>query len=74
MPGVAVQAEESLFPDIPFKLFSHFVKENLSSKMTLPQVLLVLFTITDNPDLLSLHSRQQNTESRRNTVFRLRLD
>jgi hypothetical protein len=38
------------------------VKENFSSKITLSQVLLVLFTITDNPDLLNLHARQQNPE------------
>ena len=43
-----------------FKLFSSFVKENFSSKITLSQVLLVLFTITDNTNLLSLHARQQN--------------
>jgi hypothetical protein len=62
VPGVAAQSEESAFPDIPFKVFSHFVKENFSSKITLSQVLLVLFTVTDNPDLLSLHARQQNPE------------
>ena len=62
MPGVAAQAEESPFPNIPFKLFSHFVKENFSSKITLSQVLIVLFTITENPDLLNLHARQQNPE------------
>jgi hypothetical protein len=61
MPGVAA-AEESPFPDIPFKVFSHFVKENFNSKITLSQVLLVLFTITNNTDLLSLHARQQNPE------------
>jgi hypothetical protein len=62
MPGVAAQSEESAFPSIPFKLFSSFVKENFSSKITLSQVLLVLFTITDNTDLLNLHARQQNPE------------
>jgi hypothetical protein len=62
IPGVAAQAEQSPFPDIPFKLFGNFVKENFSSKITLSQVLLMLFTITDNPDLLSLHARQQNPE------------
>src|ERR1700678_3093799 len=62
IPGVAAQGEESPFPDIPFKLFSSFVKENFSSKITLSQVLLVLFTITDNTDLLNLHARQQNPE------------
>ena len=48
------------FPNISFKLFSQFVKENFSSRITLSQVLLVLFTITDNHDLLNLHARQQN--------------
>ena len=62
MPQVAAQGEENPFPGIPFKLFSSFVKENFSSKITLSQVLLVLFTITDNTDLLNLHSRQQNPE------------
>ena len=62
MPGVAAQPEESPFPNIPFKLFSNFVKENFSSKITLSQVLIVLFTITDNPYLLNLHARQQNPE------------
>jgi len=62
MPGVAAQAEENPFPNAPLKLSSHFVKENFSSKITLSQVLLVLFTITDNPYLLSLYARQQNSE------------
>jgi CxC5 like cysteine cluster associated with KDZ transposases len=62
MPGVSAQAEETPFPNIPFKVFAQFVKENFSSKITLSQVLLVLFTITDNTDLLNLHARQQNPE------------
>jgi len=62
VPGVAAHPEESPFPDIPFKVFSHFVKENFCSKITLLQVLLVLFNITDNSDVLGLHARQQNPE------------
>src|ERR1700679_582664 len=62
IPRVAAQGEESPFPGISFKFFSSFVKENFNSKITLSQVLLVLFTITDNPDLLNLHARQQNPE------------
>src|ERR1700735_420802 len=62
MPGVAAQGEENPFPGIPFKVFNSFVKDNFSSKITLSQVLLVLFTITDNTDLLNLHARQQNPE------------
>ena len=60
MPVVAAQSVESAFPDIPFKVFSHFVKDNFSSKITLSQVLLVLFTVVDNTELLSLHARQQH--------------
>ena len=62
VPGVSAQNEEIPFPNIPFKVFTQFVKENFSSNITLSQVLLVLFTITDNTDLLSLHARQQNPE------------
>ena len=62
IPGVAAQGKETPFPDIPFKLFSSFVKENFSSKITLSQVLLVLFIITDNLDLLNPHARQQNSK------------
>jgi CxC5 like cysteine cluster associated with KDZ transposases/CxC6 like cysteine cluster associated with KDZ transposases len=57
---VSAVPEEGQFPNISFKLFSQFVKENFSSGITLSQVLLVLFTITDNHDLLNLHARQQN--------------
>jgi hypothetical protein len=62
IPRVAAQGEESPFPGISFKLFSSFVKENFNFKITLSQVLLVLFTITDSPDFLNLHARQQNPE------------
>jgi len=62
LPVVTAIPDEGHFPDIPFKEFSKFVQENFSSKITLSQTLLILFTITDNPDLLSLHARQQNPE------------
>ena len=60
LPVVTALPDESPFPNISFKVFSKFVEANFSSKITLSQVLLVLFTITDNPELLSLHARQQN--------------
>jgi hypothetical protein len=62
VPRVAAQSEEGPFPNIPFRLFNQFIKDNFSSKVTLSQVLLVLFTLTDNTDLLRLHARQQNPE------------
>jgi hypothetical protein len=60
LPIVTAVPDEGQFPNIPFKVFSQFVQENFSSRITLSQVFLVLFTITDNHDLLNLHARQQN--------------
>jgi hypothetical protein len=60
LPVVTAVPDEGHFPTLSFKVFSQFVQENFSSRITLAQVLLVLFTMTDNPDLLSLHARQQN--------------
>jgi hypothetical protein len=41
-------------------VFSQFVKHNFDATITLAQVLLVLITATDNPNLLNLHARQQH--------------
>ena len=60
LPTVSAVPDDGQFPNISFKLFSQFVKDNFSSRITLSQVLLVLFTVTDNHDLLNLHARQQN--------------
>ncbi|KAF8232684.1 hypothetical protein L208DRAFT_1270977 [Tricholoma matsutake] len=60
LPTVTALPEESPFPEIPFKLFSQFIQDNFSSKISLSTVLVILFTMTDNTDLLNLHSRQQN--------------
>jgi len=57
LPVVSAMPDMGQFPNISFKVFSQFVQENFSSRITLSQVLLVLFTITDNPDLLNLHAR-----------------
>ena len=46
LPMVTVVPDEGQFPDISFKLFNQFVKENFSSRIMLSQVLLVLFTVT----------------------------
>ena len=51
--------DQAAFPDIPFQLFAGFVEQNFSTEVSLTTVLTVLFTLTNNPDLLSLHARQQ---------------
>jgi hypothetical protein len=60
LPVATALPEESSFPDLSFKVFSKFIKHNFASEITLSQVLLILFTLTENTELLSLHARQQN--------------
>ncbi|KAF8807100.1 hypothetical protein BYT27DRAFT_7018367, partial [Phlegmacium glaucopus] len=52
---VTAAPTQNEFPDITFKFFNDFVATNFSSKVSLATVLLVLFSLTDNPDLLNLH-------------------
>jgi len=60
LPTVSALPDAGTFPDILFKDFSQFIQEIFGSDITLSQVLIVLFTLTENTDLLSLHARQQN--------------
>jgi len=55
-PGSSVEAP---FPDIPFKTFSQFISQNFSSKISLSTALVLLFSLTENINLLNLHARQQ---------------
>ena len=55
----AMPAGESPFPDITFREFSQFIGQHFSSKVSLSTVLVILFSLTENPDLLNLHARQQ---------------
>ena len=60
---VATAAELDPFPNVTFKVFSGFINNNFSSKISLATVLTVLFTLTSNPDLFNLHCRQQNPQN-----------
>ena len=51
--------QEHPFPDLAFKAFNDFITQNFSSKVSLATVLLILFSITENSALLSLHGRQK---------------
>ena len=61
-PGASAMQSEQAFPDISFKVFSDFVAQNFSSKITLATVLMLFFTMVENTDLLNLHRRQQNPQ------------
>src|SRR6266550_4677191 len=53
-------AEEQQFPDIKFDVFSKFIQTTFDDRITLATVMMLLLTMTENVDLLSLHGRQQN--------------
>ena len=60
LPTVAAMPDQHPFPDITFKVFNEFVTQNFSSRVSLATVLLVLFSLTENTDLLNLHGQQIN--------------
>lgn len=55
-PAYASQRD---FPNISFQSFSLFISSNFHSDISLATVLFLLFSLTENTDLLNLHSRQQ---------------
>ncbi len=61
-PGVQAAAPELSFSDVSFDIFNIFIQSTFSSKISLSTVLMLLFTITGNTDLLNLHARQQNSQ------------
>jgi hypothetical protein len=59
LPVTLASPVQAPFPDIPFKQFSQFILQNFSSKISLSMALVILFSLTENPDLLNLHARRQ---------------
>ena len=60
LPTAPAIPNEAAFPDISFRTFNTLVQEIFGSEISLATVLMVLFTLTNNPTLLSLHAWQQN--------------
>jgi len=56
LPVVSAKPELDKFPDIKFKVFNDFVQRQFGKNVSLATVLIVLFSLTSNPDLLSLHA------------------
>jgi hypothetical protein len=61
IPGVSATIPGT-FPDIPFSVFAQFIEDNFSHRITLTTVLVLLFSLTQNTELLNLHARQQNPQ------------
>jgi hypothetical protein len=53
---------ETPFPDITFSAFNQIIQSTFGSNISLATVLTLLFTITENVDLLNLHFRQQHPQ------------
>ena len=60
LPVVSAASNDDPFSGITFRAFSEFVEQHFSSRISLTTVLIVLFTMTNNSDLLNLHARQQH--------------
>ena len=60
IPVVSAAPNHGALSNITFRTFAEFIEENFSSTVSLATVLVTLFTISDNSDLLNLHSRMQH--------------
>ena len=67
LPFVVTSSSEQNFPNISFQTFSTFVSKNFSSEISLSAVLMVLFTMTNNTDLLSLHAKDMSSNRSSNS-------
>lgn len=56
-----VYASQRDFPNISFQSFSLFISSTFHSDISLATVLFLVFSLTENNDLLNLHSRQQQS-------------
>lgn len=54
-----VYASQRDFPNISFRSFSFFISSTFHPDISLSTVLFLVFSLTENTDLLNLHSRQQ---------------
>ena len=63
LPMVSAESDFDKFPNVTFKVFSDFVQHQFSWDVSLKTVLIVLFSLTSNPDLLGLHALQQHSRA-----------
>jgi len=58
-PAVYASPEPGAFPDISFKMFNNYISKNFHRDISLSTVLMIFFSLIENPDLLNLHARQK---------------
>ncbi len=62
LPCVTASQPTTPFPEIKFTVFSKFISSTFNSNISLATVLMVFFTLIENPELLNLHARQKNPQ------------
>jgi len=60
LPLVYAAPTKAPFPNLPFHIFSDMIQNTFHPDISLATVLILLFTLTENTDLLNLHARQQH--------------
>ena len=65
----AAPIEQQSFPDIPFLQITKFIQKNFDSTVSLSTVLMLLFTITENTDLLNLHFSQRAAQVKEHSTL-----
>ena len=68
LPCAAAAPLEDPFPDIRFIDFAKVVKLTFGENITLATVLMLLFSITSNTDILNLHGQQKAVDSNNQVV------
>jgi hypothetical protein len=62
LPVARAIPQSSEFPDVTFRAFSQFIDNTFHPNISLATVLVLLFSLTENPELLNLHARQQHPQ------------
>jgi CxC5 like cysteine cluster associated with KDZ transposases len=62
LPCVTASQATTPFPEIKFSIFSNFISSTFNPNISLATVLVVFFSLIENPELLNLHARQKNPQ------------
>jgi hypothetical protein len=62
LPCVTASQPTTPFPEIKFSVFSNFISSTFNPNISLATVLMVFFSLIENPELLNLHARQKNPQ------------
>ena len=60
LPLIYAAPTKAPFPNLPFHIFSNMIQNTFHPDISLATVLILLFILTENTDLLNLHAHQQH--------------